>query len=177
MDDEDTIELTITKGFFKKSANYFVGVRMLGHAGKVKTELIEDTTSPIWKNNTFAFAVPEGRLTPDTELIIRFGAFIALKDSNGELNPPKLLGQADVPLHDFTTRLLRGETLFESIDLHRDSHGKDIGEVTVGRISVLMHLIGVGDGIVAGTGSPDNVTVNIIARRASSTSISFPNTK
>ena len=39
MDDEDTIELTITKGFFKKSANYFVGVRMLGHAGKVKTEL------------------------------------------------------------------------------------------------------------------------------------------
>merc|ERR1711991_355100 len=81
MDDEDTIELTITKGFFKKSANYFVGVRMLGHAGKVKTELIEDTTSPIWKNNTFAFAVPEGRLTPDTELIIRFGAFIALKDS------------------------------------------------------------------------------------------------
>ena len=78
MDDEDTIELTITKGFFKKSANYFVGVRMLGHAGKVKTELIEDTTSPIWKNNTFAFAVPEGRLTPDTELIIRFGAFIAI---------------------------------------------------------------------------------------------------
>ena len=53
MDDEDTIELTITKGFFKKSANYFVGVRMLGHAGKVKTELIED-----WKNNTFAF-LPE----------------------------------------------------------------------------------------------------------------------
>ena len=46
MDDEDTIELTITKGFFKKSANYFVGVRMLGHAGKVKTELIEDTTAP-----------------------------------------------------------------------------------------------------------------------------------
>ena len=47
MDDEDTIELTITKGFFKKSANYFVGVRMLGHAGKVKTELIEDITKAV----------------------------------------------------------------------------------------------------------------------------------
>jgi hypothetical protein len=166
MDDEDTIELTITRGLFKKHANYFVGVRMLGHAGKVKTELVEDTDKPKWQNNTFAFAVPEGRLTPDTELVIRFGAFIALKDTEGNLCPPKLLGQCDVPLHDFTTRLLRGETLFESIDLVRDTFGKDVGEVTVGRISILMHLIGVGDGVVAGAGSPDNLTINIIARRA-----------
>ena len=35
---EDTVELTVVSALFKKEAKYFIGVRMVGHAGKVKTE-------------------------------------------------------------------------------------------------------------------------------------------
>ena len=167
-EDEDTVELTVMSALFKKEAKYFVGVRMVGHAGKVKTELSQLTTRPQFKNGTFAFALPTRKLSGNTDLTVRFGAFVAMPNAEGQLMPPKLLGQVDFDIHSMSTRLVRGETVFEKLDIERRIEGADgsVRRLIVGRVSFMLHLIGVGDGVVAGVGEADSNTIDVIAHRA-----------
>lgn len=167
-EDEDTVELTVMSALFKKEAKYFIGVRMVGHAGKVKTELSALATRPTFKNGTFAFALPTRKLSGNTDLTVRFGAFVAMPNAEGQLMPPKLLGQVDFDIHSMSTRLVRGETVFEKLDIERRIESADgtVRRLIVGRVSFMLHLIGVGDGIVPGVGEADAVTVDVIAHRA-----------
>ena len=167
-EDEDTVELTVMSALFKKEAKYFIGVRMVGHAGKVKTELSPLTTKPTFKNGTFAFALPTRKLSGNTDLTVRFGAFVAMPNAEGQLMPPKLLGQVDFDIHSMSTRLARGETVFHKSDIERRIESADgsVRRLIVGRVSFMLHLIGVGDGVVAGVGEHDACTLDIIAHRA-----------
>jgi len=167
-EDEDTVELTVMSALFKKEAKYFIGVRMVGHAGKVKTELSTLTTKPTFKNGTFAFALPTRKLSGNTDLTVRFGAFVAMPNAEGQLMPPKLLGQVDFDIHSMSTRLARGETVFHKSDIERRIESADgsVRRLIVGRVSFMLHLIGVGDGVVAGVGEHDACTLDIIAHRA-----------
>ena len=167
-EDEDTVELTVMSALFKKEAKYFIGVRMVGHAGKVKTELSPITTRPQFKNGTFAFALPTRKLSGNTDLTVRFGAFVAMPNADGQLMPPKLLGQVDFDIHSMSTRLVRGETVFEKLDIERRIEAADgsVRRLIVGRVSFMLHLIGVGDGVVAGVGEADACTLDVIAHRA-----------
>jgi hypothetical protein len=167
-EEEDTVELTVMSALFKKEAKYFIGVRMVGHAGKVKTELSALTTKPQFKNGTFAFALPTRKLSGNTDLTVRFGAFVAMPNAEGQLMPPKLLGQVDFDIHSMSTRLGRGETVFEKLDIERRIESADgsVRRLIVGRVSFMLHLIGVGDGVIAGVGESDACTLDIIAHRA-----------
>ena len=167
-EEEDTVELTVLNALFKKEAKYFIGVRMVGHAGKVKTELSQLTKRPNFKNGTFAFALPTRKLSGNTDLTVRFGAFVAMPNAEGQLMPPKLLGQVDFDIHSMSTRLVRGETVFEKLDIERRIESADgsVRRLIVGRVSFMLHLIGVGDGIVPGIGEADAMTLDVIAHRA-----------
>ena len=68
--------------------------------------------------------------------------------------PPKLLGQVDFDIHSMSTRLARGETVFHKSDIERRIESADgsVRRLIVGRVSFMLHLIGVGDGVVAGVG-------------------------
>ncbi len=151
-EDEDTVELTVMSALFKKEAQYFIGARMPGHAGKVKTELSPLTTQPQFKRNTFAFSVPTGKLLPSTDLTVRLGAFIVTPNAEGQRMPPKILGQVDFNIRSMSARLARGETVFEQLDVERSVTDENVGGKNddtarrrcVGRVSFTLQLVGGG---------------------------------
>jgi len=129
--EEDLVEVRIVRGSFEERGNYFIGMRILGYPGKVRTETVKETNEPEWGNYKAEFAIPanEGaKLTPNTKLVLEFGCFFSSK----VMPRPTLIGVHQLYLDTVAPQLLYGKTVPIVATF---CNAKD----TVGTVSVLMY--------------------------------------
>ena len=129
--EEDLVEVRIVRGSFEERGNYFIGMRILGYPGKVRTETVKETNEPEWGNYKAEFAIPanEGaKLTPNTKLVLEFGCFFSSK----VMPRPTLIGVHQLYLDTVAPQLLYGKTVPIVTTF---CNAKD----TVGTVSVLMY--------------------------------------
>ena len=159
-----TVQVQLLSTSFAKAANYFIALQ-LGKGDKTRSEVSPTTAKPLFSKNTFTFAIPGG-VTEDAAETLQFGAFVVLQaKGSSKKGNARVLGSCSLQIKDLAVRLLRGDTVKETLTFVRRPQPNK--EVPVGRTTVAVHLVGVGDGVVSGeSGKPDTATCVIVARHA-----------
>ena len=160
--DGRALDVTITSATFARVANYFVAIQV-NKGKKVRTEVSAGTEKPKFKKSQHILDVG-AELTADTTASLTLGAFVVLPSKNGGKGNARLLGSVTYEVGDATVRLLRGQTVPEDLSLVRKTGDR---EVIVGKISVAISLVGVGDAIDAKNQDENTRVVDIIVHGAS----------
>ena len=92
------------------------------------------------------------------------GAFVVLPSKSGGKGNARLLGSVVYEVGEATVRLLRGQTVSEDLSLVRKTGER---EVVVGKISIAVSLVGVGDAVDTRNVSKDTRVVDVIVHGAS----------
>ena len=155
--DGRALDVTITSTTFAKVANYFVALQV-NKGKKVRTEVSAGTEKPKFKKSQHILDLGED-LHSGTKASLTLGAFVVLPSKNGGKGNARLLGSVTYEVGEAAVRLLRGQTVPEDLSLVRKTGER---EVVVGKISVAISLVGVGDAVDARNVDPATRVVDII---------------
>ena len=156
------VDVTITSATFAKVANYFVAVQ-IDKGAKLRTEVSAGTEKPKFKKNVHRVELG-GALQVDTQSVLTLGAFVVLPSKTGGKGNARLLGSVQYKMSEAAVRLDRGETVPEDLTFFRNA-GPD-RKIPVGKISVALSLVGVGDALAAGSVGSNARIINIIVHSA-----------
>ena len=160
--DGRAIDVTITSTTFAKVANYFVAIQV-NKGKKVRTEVSAGTEKPKFKKGQHVLDLGQ-ELQPGTKASLTLGAFVVLPAKDGGKGNARLLGSVTYDVSEASVRLLRGETVSEDLSLIRKTGDR---EVVVGKISVSISLVGVGDAVDMRNVDPSTRVIDIIVHGAS----------
>ncbi len=160
--DGQAVDVTITSSTFAKVANYFVALQV-NKGKKVRTEVSAGTEKPKFKKSQHVLELGE-ELRPDTDATLTLGAFVVLPSKSGGKGNARLLGSCPYKISDAAVRLLRGQTVPEDLTFVRKA-GKN-KEVVVGKISIAISLVGVGDAVSAKQAGSATRVVDVLVHGA-----------
>lgn len=156
------IDVVITSTTFAKVANYFVAVQ-IDKGAKLRTEVSAGTEKPKFRKANHRVELG-ATLQVDTASVLTLGAFVVLPSKTGGKGNARLLGSVTYNLSDAVVRLVRGESVPEDLTFFRNA-GPD-RKIPVGKISVSLSLVGVGDNITAESVGPNARVFNVIVHSA-----------
>ena len=139
-----SLQVTPESCEFAKEFNYFITVQLSGHAEKRRTDVSAPVTNPIFSANTFYLPITAEEMVDDPRL--QFACFTTTDRKENaadyeQKGQARLLGDCILEMGPLIPSLtdIHGIGVRRALEFSRS---KDGSEVTVGRFTVLLKLVG-----------------------------------
>ncbi|GBG32629.1 Hypothetical Protein FCC1311_088542 [Hondaea fermentalgiana] len=161
-----TLEVEVRKCTFAKPLNYFLSLQ-LNDGEKLRTEVADASSKPVFKNNTFRMRANAG----EDLAYLRIGGFLIVRKDGEAKGQPSLLGSGEVDLGALGRQLAGGKSvLCDDVTLRRKSKKQGQGEIVVGKVQLSIRALDplnpTGSADLTPTLHPDTCLCNMIVHRA-----------